>query len=86
MTRNEPLKINVVRSANFKDDFSAQTPPYTMRSKNRGAVLIINNKNFNYRPRNGAQVDEDNLQELFRQMGGYDVTLRVDLDSKVISY
>lgn len=48
-----------------------------MRSKSRGAALIINNKSFHFdKPRKGAQVDQENLEELFRQMGGYDVTIR----------
>lgn len=47
-------------------------PPYPMRSANRGAVLIINNKYFDldlHEPRNGAEVDQACLEELFQQFG-----------------
>lgn len=46
--------------------------PYTMRSAKRGAVLIINNKYFDlnlHEPRNGAEVDQACLEELFQQFG-----------------
>lgn len=82
--RTERLRVEVVPSDRFYDDFRQDPTPYTMRSKLRGAVLIINNKVFSADTlRNGAQVDQENLVELFRQMGGYDVTLRENLTAVV---
>ncbi|GJQ75905.1 cysteine-type endopeptidase [Trypoxylus dichotomus] len=81
--RTEKLRISVKPSENFMDDFSQLLNPYTMRSKSRGAVLIINNKIFQHdRPRRGAQVDQENLEELFKQMGGYDVIVKENRTAK----
>ncbi|KAI4461926.1 caspase [Holotrichia oblita] len=75
--RTEKLRINVIPSETFMDDFSQLLNPYTMRSRSRGAVLIINNKTFLADPpRKGAQIDQENLEELFEQMGGYNVTIK----------
>lgn len=69
------------------DDFGQMLNPYTMRSRSRGAVLIINNKTFAVdRPRKGAQIDQENLEELFRQMGGYNVTIKENCTSQVRTY
>lgn len=50
---------------------------YPMRSKPRGIVLIITNIYYNSpaeKPRLSAKHDEDNLKELFEEMGFIVVT------------
>lgn len=68
--QTEALQVKVIKSDKFMDNI-AVVPTYWTRSKNRGAVLIINNKNFinNIEPiRKGSEVDVRNLEELFKQM------------------
>ncbi|KAL1501133.1 hypothetical protein ABEB36_006518 [Hypothenemus hampei] len=72
----EPLKINVQLATEFRDSikFNPNLPFYSCRSSKRGRVLIINNFDFDgtdHKTRNGAQVDQANLLELFAQMGGW---------------
>lgn len=70
---NEPIRINVVPAKQFYDDpRQSDVHVYNTHSKNRGAVLIVNNINYInnvHLPREGAEVDGKNLQELFHQMG-----------------
>lgn len=71
--KEEALKIVVKKSERFYDDQAlSNVPTYRMRGKCRGTYLGINNMEFindvkNYR--HGAHVDEENLKELFKQMG-----------------
>ncbi|XP_018577367.1 caspase-2-like isoform X2 [Anoplophora glabripennis] len=75
------LTVKVVRANEFLDTeaHNKKIEFYSSRSKKRGKVLIINN--FDYADkkehpyRNGAQVDNANLQELFNQMGGWEINL-----------
>ena len=68
---NFKLKINVKKTGIFYDnDGASKVPTYTTSSKSRGKVLMINNifegeKEY----RAGSEVDEFNLNELFRQIG-----------------
>lgn len=66
----EKLIINVIHSTRFYDQDSA-VPVYKTRSKNRGKIIIINNYDFTGGSsfRNGAEVDNANLYELFSQIG-----------------
>lgn len=67
-TITEPLEIKVVPSDRFYD--SSNELVYRTRSKNRGIALIINNIIFERdEERRGADLDGQNLQELFRQIG-----------------
>ncbi|GLV44507.1 Death regulator Nedd2-like caspase [Carabus blaptoides fortunei] len=70
---DEPLKVIVKKAERFFDSQPAsKVPLYRMRGKIRGAYLGINNMEFinNIQSfRNGAQVDEENLKDLFKQMG-----------------
>lgn len=71
--QTEALKVKVIKANKFMDGAS-KIPTYWTRSKHRGAVLIINNKQFinNIEPiRNGSEVDVSNLEELFKQMHMY---------------
>lgn len=69
----EPLKVEVKKSVNFHDNRNAsKVPVYSMRSKNRGIFLCINNIEFVndvHDRRNGAEADEENLKDLFKQIG-----------------
>ncbi|KAF2903099.1 hypothetical protein ILUMI_03087 [Ignelater luminosus] len=70
---HESIKINVTPAIQFYDDpKKSDVSVYNTHSKNRGAVLIINNiKYINnvHLPREGAEVDGRNLRELFHEMG-----------------
>lgn len=46
-------------------------PIYKTSSKNRGKVLVINNIKFlnQKQERQGAEIDEKNIVDLFKQMG-----------------
>ncbi|KAJ3643995.1 hypothetical protein Zmor_026672 [Zophobas morio] len=64
----EQLNIEVKYATNFCD----MEDCYRTRSKNRGQVLIINNILFDmdsHQMRRGAEVDENNLKELFEKIG-----------------
>lgn len=67
-----PLTIKVKKSEKFYDTTEHNKSYfYRTRSKRRGRVLIINNYDFNdtnQEYRNGAQVDEENLLQLFNQL------------------
>lgn len=60
-------------------------PVYPMKSKPRGLVLLITNIKYYLSeddPRFSAKHDENNLNELFEQMG-FEVTPKRDLTGKV---
>lgn len=85
--KTEPLEVQVTYSTKFYDD-PAGDPVYPTRSKCRGAVLIINNRNFVNNildPRYGSEVDVQNLISLFKQMHMV-VVLHNDLTAKVIIF
>lgn len=69
----EPLVVKVKKSIKFYDDRSTtKVPIYRMRSKHRGMFLCINNIEFANGVkdrRTGAEVDEENLKVLFKQIG-----------------
>ncbi|CAG9819270.1 unnamed protein product [Phaedon cochleariae] len=71
-----PLNVQVTCSKNFFDTYehNHNLEFYKSRSINRGRAVIINNYRFsqNHPYRNGAEVDSQNLEELFYQMGGWD--------------
>ncbi|XP_076242038.1 death regulator Nedd2-like caspase [Calliopsis andreniformis] len=68
-----PLQIQVRKATKFLDGpIYENVQRYPMRSKPRGLVLIITNicyKNSDDVPRSSAAHDEQNLRELFEQMG-----------------
>ncbi|XP_060535295.1 caspase-3-like [Cylas formicarius] len=71
-----PLNIKVKLADDFHDSpkYNSNLQYYQTRSKNRGRVLIINNYEFletKHKYRKGAIVDEENIEKLFNQMGGY---------------
>lgn len=70
---DEPLKVIVKKAERFFDSQPAsKVPLYRMRGRIRGAYLGINNMEFVndiQSFRQGAQVDEENLKDLFKQMG-----------------
>lgn len=76
-----PINVMVTHSQEFYDthDRNPHVEYYHTRSKKRGRVLIINNYEFEEnikvqnRFRNGATADNENLLNLFRQMGGWDI-------------
>lgn len=70
--KNEPkLKIVVKKSSKFcGQDSKVRT--YETRSKNRGKLLLLNNivfDNDHKQERKGAELDEQNIKDLFKQMG-----------------
>lgn len=69
----EPLIVRVKPSTRFYDKPSEnKIPVYATHSKQRGLFLCINNIEFIndvQDKRLGAEVDEDNLKTLFRQIG-----------------
>ncbi|XP_022917955.1 caspase-6-like isoform X2 [Onthophagus taurus] len=85
-TEPEHIEIKVHIANEFKDDFSSDLKPYTMRNQFRGAVLIINNTNFsNKKERRGAEIDQQKLVQLFTQMGGYNLVELKNLTNKELT-
>lgn len=74
-----PLNIKVKPSPKFLDTsrHNRNVDFYSTRSKKRGKVLIFNNYDYVDKEahpyRNGAQVDSTNLDEMFNQMGGWEI-------------
>lgn len=74
---DKPLKIILRKATQFLDNREIDDiERYPMRSNPRGIVLIITNIYYNAdeKPRLSAKHDEDNLKELFEQMGFVVVT------------
>ncbi|KAJ8946902.1 hypothetical protein NQ318_008258 [Aromia moschata] len=75
--RTTPLEIKVETSSEFHDTVAHNKAVhfYNSRSKKRGRLLIINNYDYKVdsKYRNGAIVDNENLHELFKQMGGWEI-------------
>ena len=68
-----PLRIDV-RKATLSRKPPSTSSCYTMTSKPRGSILIINNETFNdpaglYSTRYGSTIDANNLSILFEQLG-----------------
>lgn len=86
MSRLEGAKkitIKVKKSIKFLDG-DQKIPTYMTRTKNRGKVLIINNIEFSKsKKRHGAEVDEEHLKNLFRDMGNWKVKLEKNLTAAV---
>ncbi|XP_023290084.1 caspase-2 isoform X2 [Orussus abietinus] len=83
---DEPLEIKVRPALTFLDcpSLIETVERYPMRSNPRGFVLIIANIQYiNERSRAGAEHDEKNLEELFKQMG-FEVTTLCNLTGKQI--
>ncbi|XP_046736521.1 caspase Dronc isoform X2 [Diprion similis] len=76
----EPLKIRVKKSTKLMEAQNDIIFNYAMFSNPRGLVLIINNILFSEgaKERAAAKHDEDNLKELFEQMG-FKVIVRQNL-------
>jgi hypothetical protein len=69
---DEPLTIKLCKATKFLDREPSSVQRYPMRSNPRGLVLIISNIYYNSpheKPRLSARHDEDNLKELFEEMG-----------------
>lgn len=81
-----PLQIQVRKATEFLDGpVFENVQKYPMRSKPRGLVLLITNINYKYSdevPRSSAALDEQNLKELFQQMG-FQVISHFDLTGQV---
>lgn len=74
----QSLVVKVQPSENFYDTplHNKHLEHYQTHSKKRGRFLIINNYEFSRvkgEYRNGAEVDNTNLVNLFKQMGGWDI-------------
>lgn len=85
-----PLIVSVTPSTEFHDtrDRNSHLEFYHTRSKKRGRVLILNNYEFadadpKHRFRNGADKDNENLVNLFRQMGGWEIEHHNNLPAEV---
>jgi len=69
----EPLKVVVKKATAWMDGCTSKgVQPYRMRSSPRGYFFMINNVQFVNnieKVRIGAEVDERNLEELFKQFG-----------------
>nr|XP_046468654.1 caspase Dronc isoform X1 [Neodiprion pinetum] len=76
----EPLRIRVKKSTKLTETKNNNILNYAMFSNPRGLVLIINNILFTEgaKERAAAKHDEDNLKELFEQMG-FQVIVRQNL-------
>ncbi|XP_076645401.1 death regulator Nedd2-like caspase [Halictus rubicundus] len=70
---NIPLQIQVQKATEFLDGpVYENVERYPMRSKPRGLVLIITNIHYKYcykEPRSSAAHDEENMKNLFEEMG-----------------
>lgn len=66
----KPLKIQVNKSRQVMKSINSMLELYSTTSKNRGFLFMINNISYtsNNTPRAGAEIDEKNLIELFKQM------------------
>ncbi|XP_071054131.1 caspase Dronc-like [Onthophagus taurus] len=68
----DTLKIKVKKTGLYKNGSDSKVPTYNTQSlKDRGKLLLINNINFEMegRTRNGSKVDQENIVELFTQLG-----------------
>lgn len=77
-TQPQNLIIRVQPSENFHDSLkhNKHLEYYSTRSKKRGRFLIINNYKFSTNAggyRKGAEIDNNNLTTLFKQMGGWEI-------------
>lgn len=68
---DKTLKVKVVKCTKACDEGDSKVPMYKTSKKNRGRVLVINNVKFldEKHYREGAEIDERNIVELFKQMG-----------------
>ncbi|RZC33126.1 caspase-7-like, partial [Asbolus verrucosus] len=81
-SKNPPAKKLIVKKTGILYDNDGRLPTYKTSSKTRGEVLIINNIMFKGElERKGAKADDENLQNLFKQMG-FKVSLKRDLKKK----
>lgn len=79
------MQINVKLSDRIHGDPTAKIGTYSMKGRDRGVFILVNNIHFrNKNRRNGAEVDRDNLVTLFRQMG-FKILLYEDLCKGVSS-
>lgn len=83
---DEPLKIKLCKATEFLDNCDSDIiSRYPMRSNPRGLVLLITNIDYKWakeKPRLSALHDEENLKELFEQMG-FKVIPKQNLTGKV---
>ncbi|XP_014470769.1 PREDICTED: caspase-3-like [Dinoponera quadriceps] len=79
---DEPLKIKLQKAVQFVDDENGLISLYPMRSNPRGLVLLITNILYE-KPRLAAEHDENNLTELFQEMG-FHVISKKNLKGKEI--
>lgn len=83
----QPLKVVVQSSTTFYDkpQHNNYLEYYSTHSKKRGRFLLINNYNFSIakKYRNGAEVDNANLINLFKQMGGWDIVEKTNRTAAV---
>lgn len=86
----QPLKVVVQPSKDFYDkpQLNSHLEYYSTHSKKRGRFLIINNYKFSSNGetngyRNGAEVDNANLINLFKQMGGWDIVEKMNKTAAV---
>lgn len=71
-TSDVTSKLNLVVKKSSKIHINEKVPTYSMKSRNRGVLFLVNIINFKQKPkerRNGGDMDRDNLISLFRQMG-----------------
>lgn len=70
---SKKLQVKVTKTGKFYDagGASAKIPTYETHSSNRGRVLLINNVKFagDEQHRKGAEVDEENMISLFKDLG-----------------
>ncbi|XP_022907697.2 caspase Dronc-like [Onthophagus taurus] len=68
------LKINIKKTGIYFHGLNTKYPTYnTLSPHNRGMLLLITNIDFESgeKTRNGANVDHENVKELFKQLGFY---------------
>lgn len=68
---DKKLKVKVVRCTKPCDQGEQKVPTYKTSPKNKAKVLVINNIKFlnEKQHRQGAEIDEKNVVDLFKQMG-----------------
>lgn len=68
---DKKLKVQVVKSKKPCDVGQQKVPTYKTSPKNKGKVLVISNIKFldEKQYRQGAEIDEKNIVQLFEQMG-----------------
>ncbi|XP_059481361.1 caspase Dronc-like [Neocloeon triangulifer] len=80
----EAIEVSVRKAEQRHDLKISKSPRYRCGSSPKGLALIINIRDYedkNHSRRRGAEHDDRNMEELFKQLG-YDTEVHIDLEKK----